>query len=629
MKKDETVADTKEIAFCDGDIGYSGIVEHINDGVIIIKDGKIVFANRAFSEICRKPLGDVLETEFSQLIAPQDREAVAAFCAERTSTAGLKDRIEFTMMRPGEEAIVEMKVNTVQCAGTPAILGAVADITERRKTRLELQRIKDRLESIIHSMNDVVVSVSPQDHSILAINPSAEALFGVPVKDFLSGKRHVMEFVHPWDKEKVKEFHTSLPETEFAELEYRIISNNKVFKWVRDEGRAVFAERGRLRRIDHVVRDVTIEKTIKDRLASILDSMNDVVVSISPKDHSVLGVNPSAEALYGMPVRAFGRGKKHVMDFVHPRDLEKVKAFYASLPEHEFAELEYRIISTNKTVKWVLDQGRVVYGQYGRLRRFDHVIRDITEQKRALDALKQSEEKYRNFFESTNDMAYSVTPEGTFMDLNEAGLKLLGFESKEEALRTNIRETYVDPAERQELLAEMREKGYVAGKRVRLKNKAGEAFEIAITARAKMNDAGEVLYYEGLAHNITKALEDQRNRVLRNAAGGMCHYLNTHLAALLASRECMKGDIKFIEELAQRLAGQGGAGEVPQQLREALVSLRESSEGVGDAYEKIAQVTKAFNSAFLTYKEEAYLDKTILDIFQAYMGEESTGEKKP
>jgi PAS domain S-box-containing protein len=628
METDGTVVHEKEIAFCDGDIGYRGIVEHINDGVVIIKDGKIVFANKACCEICRKPLEDILELTFSELIAPSDREAVTTFCKERTEADGLPDRIEFTMMRPGEEALVEMKVNTVQCAGIPAILGALTDITERRKTRLELQRTKDRLESIIHSMNDVVVSVSPEDQSVLAINPSAEALYGVPVRDFSSGKRHVMDFVHPWDMEKVKEFHLSLPDNEFAELEYRIISNNKVVKWVLDEGRVVYAEKGRVRRLDHVIRDITEAKTIKDRLASILDSMNDVVVSISPKDHSVLGINPSAESLYGIPVRDFGRGKKHVMDFVHPRDLEKVKGFYASLPEHEFAELEYRIISNNKTVKWVLDQGRVVYGQNGRLRRLDHVIRDITEQKRALDALKQSEEKYRNFFESTNDMAYAVTPEGTFMDINEAGLKLLGFESKEEALRTNIKETYVDPSERMELLAEMREKGYVADKRVRLKNKAGEAFEIAITARAKLNEAGDILNYEGLAHNITKALEDQRNRVLRNAAGGMCHYLNTHLAALLVSRECMKEDIKSLEGLVQRLGDGGLSGDLMKPMRENLVSLRESYDGVGDAYEKIAQVTKAFNSAFLTYKEEAYLDKTILDIFQAYMGGESTGEKK-
>ena len=53
---------------------------------------------------------------------------------------------------------------------------------------LELQKIKDRLESIVNSMNDVVVSFSPKDQSILAINPSAEALYGVPVRDFSSGK---------------------------------------------------------------------------------------------------------------------------------------------------------------------------------------------------------------------------------------------------------------------------------------------------------------------------------------------------------------------------------------------------------------------------------------------------------
>jgi hypothetical protein len=39
------------------------------------------------------------------------------------------------------------------------------------------------------------------------------------------------------------------------------------------------------------------------------------------------------------------------------------------------------------------------------------------------------------------------------------------------------------------------------------------------------------------------------------------------------------------------------------------------------ACRKITAVTKAFNSAFLTYKEEAYLDRAILDIFNSCLGD--------
>jgi len=89
----------------------------------------------------------------------------------------------------------------------------------------------------------------------------------------------------------------------------------------------------------------------------------------------------------------------------------------ARIPDHQ----------QQQDVKWVLDQEGLCTVRYGRLREARSRDPGHHEEKRALDALKQSEEKYRNFFESTNDMAYAVTPEGVFMDINEAGLKLLGF----------------------------------------------------------------------------------------------------------------------------------------------------------------------------------------------------------
>jgi PAS domain S-box-containing protein len=496
MKRRDTFEFAEEIRICQGDIDYKGIVDHINDGIIIIREGIIVFANTTFYEISQKEPEQVIKSDFSNFIAPADREKVTRYCKERLFTEDLPDRIEFLMPRQDGDAIIEMKIRVVECGGAPGLLVALTDITERRRTRIELQRLKERLESILHSMNEAVVSMSANGYWILAVNPAAEALYGIPVRDFTSGENHIMSFVHP-------------------------------------------------------------------------------------------------------------------------NDIGKVKQFYDNLPEAEFDQAQYRIISNNNKVKWVLDEGHVVYSSRGTIRRIDHVIRDITEEKHAIDALRQSEAKYKDFFNSTSDMAFAITPEGIFIDINDAGLKLLGFESKEEALASNVKDFYVDVTERTGLLEEIYGKGHVEGKHVKFKNKERVPVEVAITARAKMDDSGRLLYHEGLVHNITKALEDQRNRVLRNVAGGMCHYLNTHLMHLYGSQQALAEEMASLNELIEKLAGGENPQETTRQLKSIMETMGYYHDGVSKAYERISEVTKAFNKAFL-YKEEAYSTQTILDIFRSY-----------
>ena len=492
----KTFDEAEDIKVCHGDIDYRGIVRHINDGVAIIREGKIVFANHAFCDITQKKMEQVIGSDFSEFLSASDRERVTTYCKERLYTETLSDTIEFVIPREDREAIIEMKVSVVECGGAPAILGALTDITERRKTRIELHRIKERLESILHSMNEVVVSMSPNGYWILSMNPAAEALYGIPLRDFISGE-------------------------------------------------------------------------------------------------------------------------EHIMSFVHPADIRKVKHFYSDLAEAEFGEAQYRIISSDKKVKWVLDEGHVVYTQKGVIRRIDHVIRDITEEKKAVDALKQSEAKYRDFFDSTSDMAFTLTPEGVFIDINAAGVKLLGFEGKEEALASNINDFYVDVSERTGLLDEIYGKGHVEGRHVRFKDKTGESIEVAITARAKIDDSGRFLYHEGIAHNISRALEDQRNRVLRNAAGSMCHYLNTHLMNLLGSKDAVGELMTSLDEAIKELAQSNNSREIASQMEKIMEEMAYFFEGINGAYGRISEVTKAFNKAF-RYEEESYVTSTILDIFRTY-----------
>lgn len=214
-------------------------------------------------------------------------------------------------------------------------------------------------------------------------------------------------------------------------------------------------------------------------------------------------------------------------------------------------------------------------------------------------------------------MAFILTPEGIFIDINEAGLKLLSFKNREEALASNVEDFYVDVSERTALIDELYTQGRVIGKHVKFRNNAGEVIEVAVTARVKTDDSGKLLYHEGIVHNITKALEDQRNKVLRNAAGALCHYLNTHLMQLQGSQDALKDELASMEELVDKLA----MGEDPKaaavSLNEVMQEVRYYSNAAGNAYERISEVTKAFNKAFY-YHEESYVTDTILDIFKAF-----------
>ncbi|WP_459825244.1 PAS domain-containing protein [Desulfomicrobium salsuginis] len=356
-------------------------------------------------------------------------------------------------------------------------------------------------------------------------------------------------------------------------------------------------------------------RELNDRLESILHSMHDVVVSLSAEDGSVLSINPAAELLYGVPLRNLAKAaESDIVALAHPADSERVGNFYRSVREREFDELEYRIVRSDGKVRWVRDEGYVVSCRSRGRQRFDHMIRDVTEERQAILELHRSEQRYKDFFHKTKDMAFSVSPSGLFLDINDAGIELLGLSCRKAALRSNVYDFVEQPAALDGMLRELDEKGHISNRSVTLKPTAGAHIEVDITARAKRDESGEVLYYEGIASNITQALEDQRNRVLRNTAAGMCHYLNSHLMHISAALDGMKEELAEMDERFLTSAR-------PEEKDEIWTSGRDAVGGylrdVNLAYRKISELTRAFNSAFLTYREESYLDKTILDIFGA------------
>ncbi|RPI99688.1 MAG: sensor histidine kinase, partial [Deltaproteobacteria bacterium] len=78
-------------------------------------------------------------------------------------------------------------------------------------------------------------------------------------------------------------------------------------------------------------------------------------------------------------------------------------------------------------------------------RSFNRMIQDL---KQSQKLLREAEEKYRRIFENSKDMVFITSPEGKFIDVNQAGVTLLGYEDKEALFRDSVAETYAHPGDR-------------------------------------------------------------------------------------------------------------------------------------------------------------------------------------
>jgi len=185
-------------------------------------------------------------------------------------------------------------------------------------------------------------------------------------------------------------------------------------------------------------------------------------------------------------------------------------------------------------------------------RKFFVYLRDISARKRLTKELEESEKKYRELFDRVDQGIYISTKEGKFNDCNEAMLRILGYENKEEFLQIDIaRDLYVAPEDRKKFQEIIENDGFVRNYEVEFKKKNGEKIPILLTADVRRDEEGEVIGYQGLNIDISERIRMQRaleekNRFLSNL-------LDSSVDCIVAADT--KGTVIFFNKAAERLTG--------------------------------------------------------------------------
>jgi PAS domain S-box-containing protein len=159
--------------------------------------------------------------------------------------------------------------------------------------------------------------------------------------------------------------------------------------------------------------------------------------------------------------------------------------------------------------------------------RYYQIVRKREFEKKAQE-LRESEEKYRTIIENMQDMFYRTDMQGRITMISPAGVKLAGYNSLEEMIGLNARDMYVDPGERDRLLALVAAKGEVSGYPLALRRRDGVVRRVTTSSHFYRDAEGTIQGLEGIIHDITELRQAEEALRLANKKLNLLSSITRH-----------------------------------------------------------------------------------------------------
>jgi len=409
---------------------YRTLVEHANDGVGIIQDGKIKYANPRLLEMGGYTLKEMLGQDFTKFVAVEEIKKLKERYEKRMSGEEVETTYETVLLRKdGSRVYVELSVAIIDYEGRPAELVIVRDISERKELLEKLQESENRFKSIFENAAVGIYRTTP-DGRILMANPFLVQLLGYESEEELK-KRDLneKEYYEPgYERDKfIKEIEKKgyfIGETAWKRKDGRTI-------WVRESAVAIKDRDGKTLYYDGVIEDISELKKkeaqlikARDDWEAIFNFITDPVIVLA-KDHTILDANPAT-------LKALGKSREEVIgkkcfEFFHggkkiAKGCPMEKLLKSKKPETETMEMEALGGIYIVSVSPIFEGGNII--------RIIHHAKDITELKRIIRELEDSEARFRGIFESAIDAIFLMKGD-RFIHCNPAALQIFGCEEKD------------------------------------------------------------------------------------------------------------------------------------------------------------------------------------------------------
>lgn len=410
---------------------YRNLFDYATDAIFVQSlKGDILSVNNEASNLLKYSKNELYGMKFHDLLSSNVKELEKEIYSTLNKEGHY--RFETQYIQKGRTLVdVEVSMRLIRLLDEDVVQAFVRDITERKKSQKEINMLAHAVKSISEC-----VSITDLYNKLLFVNDAFVKTYGYSINE-LMGKSlniiHSQKNPHGLLAEIQKAtieggWHGELIQRTRDGIEFPVFLSTSV---VKDESGSPVALIG-------VASDITERKRLENALRSsekdyrgLFENAHDAIIIYRPEDEIILDINQSACKVYGytkseiigVTLDTITRGNakgKNELNGHGKNDLDK-----------RFEVVHYKKDGTQMYLE--ITRTLVDYKGQHAIVSINH---DITERKKAVEALLLSEKRYQDLYDSAPDIYFSVSPEGLIKSVNKFGAEYLGYR-KEELLGKN------------------------------------------------------------------------------------------------------------------------------------------------------------------------------------------------
>jgi PAS domain S-box-containing protein len=490
-------------------------------GIILVQGENIVYINQTLADIGGYTVEECLNKNFLDFIHPDFRELLW----QRGSAAQhggkiVQHRYEAKIIRKdGGERWLDISPGLIIYNGMPALIVTAMDITERKRAE---DALRDKERQLAEAQALTRTGSWVMDLATGQVDFSDEMLRIL----VLSPGRHTYDEyrdrVHPADRARRDDaVRDSIAGNKLYVADYRIVMPDGSVRNIQAIGKAERDAGGKPLKFTSTIQDVTERKRAEEaieesraKLEAVFASMNDGVCLVDA-NQNIVSVNEAFAHFHRFECKeAYIKTVGEYGDFFELYTLDGKPVPMEDWPA--FRGLRGETASNFEVSLKRTDTGDQWYGNYSHAPIRDKedkivgsvlTMRDITEQKRAEEALRESEEKYRIVADNTYDWEFWLSPKGDFIYTSPSCERITGYTSDEFKKDPGLLLSIVHPADREALEKHLAEKNTCAvhgDLEFRVTTRAGDMRWVHHMCQPVFDEQGRFLGSRGSNRDITE-----------------------------------------------------------------------------------------------------------------------------